>query len=105
MKIKINISNMQDLINVYASDEEDKQLIVNGKTIETDVDEFITQVLFITNSWNPVYSGFGVDGESFNLLFENNGKKREINGKNSLPTNYHKLKNLVRRFLKWWNQQ
>lgn len=82
---KINITIEKDI------------MIVNGKLLKIDIEEFIDKFLRITSTWKPTYiSNIGLDKTTWSLFLILEDNTRYTYKGNIFPDNYNELKKLLK---------
>ena len=103
MKIFIKITNLSQVLKIYADDEEN-EVFVNDSPVNYDAKKFVGEISAITFNWDENYfNNTFLDGEEFRIKLVNNNKERLISGKNFFPSNYRDFKQLINEVINLWN--
>ncbi len=101
MKITVTVFNMYKSRHLTLDDEKN-EAVFNGKKIELDVPPFASRLLAIVSSWdNRMVNNMILDGESYNVKIEKDGKVYNYEGRNKFPANYRDFVELMRSHNLW----
>lgn len=95
MRISILISTLskQTLLQV---DDNKKLVLYNGEKKNIDYKKLIADICLLTSTWKSEYTKNSyIDGESFEIIIDDNEKKFTYRGKNSFPNDYSSLKEIL----------
>ena len=94
LNVLIEIKNMFGATEIQV-DGENKIMWVNGKTIKTDVNKFLSRLFNITASWEGEYYRDMLDAEEFSLYISDGKKTQNVHCRGRYPINYGSLKDLI----------
>ena len=73
--------------------------LLNGAPIEMDVKAFVKAMMLIVSSWEEeMVNDFIIDGKSYGVRFERNGKYYSFYGRNKFPDNYGDFSRLLKTY-------
>ena len=100
MKIKLNISNRIETINLKL-DTENKVCQINDVVYDVNVEELAFEIYTCVYNWPKKLKRSNViDGETYNIIIEQENKIEEFVGINAFPPNYGKFKQYIYNILK-----
>ena len=96
MKVYVTVSNLSNIINIFADDEANT-ITLNGKAIDYNAVDFVSRIALITFNWpTKNINNNVIDGEQYEIrLIADNGQERKIVGRNSFPSNYGAFSKLI----------
>ena len=95
MKVFIKLINQNQVINIFADDEE-KGVYLNDKLVEVDAKYFVGRVAVITSSWDEkMIDNSKVDGISYKVKLVKGEREKVFEGKNMFPKNYDEFDSLI----------
>ena len=96
MKITVSVFNMYKSRYIVLDDEKNEATF-NGKKVELDIPPFASKLLTIISSWdNRMVNDMVLDGESYSVKVEKDGKVYNYEGRNKFPLNYRDFIDLLR---------
>ena len=96
MKINVTLQNLTSFTNLEIDDKKN-EAILNGKKIELDIPPFASRLLtIISKKKEKMVNYFIIDGESYSVKVEKDGKVYEYEGRNKFPKNYRDFINLLK---------
>ncbi len=101
MKITVSIFNMYNS-KYLVLDDEKNEATFNGKKIDLDIPPFASRLLTIISSWDhKMINDMILDGESYYVKVEKDGKVYTYEGRNKFPINYRDFVELLRTHNLW----
>ena len=95
MLITVILKNLKGTKKIILNDI-NKSCIVNDKKKNINVDMFASKLLRIVSSWEEVYENpYIIDGLSYEVKIEKDGKTYNYYGKNDFPKNFHQFTELL----------
>lgn len=96
MKILVTLTNLYNSIALKL-DCEKNEATLNGKQIKLNVPIFSSKLLSIVSSWdNKMINDMVLDGISYSVEINKDGKRYKYEGRNDFPDNYNEFISLLR---------
>lgn len=96
MKITVTLQNLTKFVNLEIDDRKNEAKL-NGEKIELDIPKFASKLLTIVSSWEEkMVNYFIIDGESYTVKIEKDGKVYNYEGRNKFPQNYRDFTTLLK---------
>ncbi len=101
MKITVSVFNMYNS-RYLVLDDEKNEATFNGQKVNIDIKPFASRLLAIVSSWDErMVNEMVLDGESYFVKIEKDGKVYTYEGRNKFPVNYRDFVGLLRENKLW----
>ena len=101
MKITLTTRSLTNSVYLTLNDETNEAKL-NGNKISIDIQRFSSRLLTIISSWAPKMINTNIlDGLSYSVKVEKDGKEYNYKGSNKFPDNFREFTNLLTEYKIW----